>query len=59
MPQTMMGAWECCRCKHIWAKRKDRNDVAIKPLRCADCGSAYWDRLPIEKIKTEEGDDGL
>jgi len=31
----------CCRCGHEWATKQDR------PLRCARCKSAYWDRPKV------------
>ncbi len=49
----MVGGWECLRCEGTWAKRKDAKNIAIKPLRCALCGSVYWD-LPIKNKKKDE-----
>ena len=42
----MVIIWECKRCEGEWAGRGGE-----KPLRCARCGSPYWDRERGVKAK--------
>ena len=35
----MVTIWGCKRCGEEWAGR-----FLVKPMRCAKCGSPYWDR---------------
>ena len=53
MPTTTItnDAWKCCRCGYVWPNLREK-----KPLRCAKCGSVYWDIPKIEKEKEEVGD---
>lgn len=51
MPEAMISGWECFRCEHTWAKRKDSNNNSTKPLRCPSCGSCYWDRKRKDDVE--------
>jgi hypothetical protein len=35
---------KCLRCGHTWTQRL----VGVKPIACAACKSAYWDREPVQ-----------
>lgn len=52
MPKTTLtcDAWKCSRCGYKWLAKN-----SSKPIRCAKCGSPYWDK---EKV-TEENDKQL
>ena len=44
MPKISVDAWKCLRCGYIWLPRgKD------KPIACAKCKSAYWDKPRKDK----------
>src|SRR5580693_1396137 len=49
--------WQCKRCNSEWAGRGEG-----KPVRCARCGSPYWDRERVAKKSddvTKGGGDGV
>jgi hypothetical protein len=37
--------YECLRCRHVWASKKER------PRVCPKCKTPYWDTLPKTEIK--------
>ncbi len=37
--EIMVKGYQCSRCAGTWVPRSD-----TRPLRCAKCGSPYWDR---------------
>jgi predicted Zn-ribbon and HTH transcriptional regulator len=54
VPKTTItiDAWKCLRCDYVWPDKREN-----KPLRCAGCGSPYWD-IPITNKIKEEKEDG-
>lgn len=43
MTEIVLPTLHCLRCGHTWPPRKPE-----RPLRCAKCGSPYWDRTRRE-----------
>lgn len=38
----------CLRCGHVWYPKS-----TVKPLRCAGCGTPYWDRRRRKEVSDE------
>lgn len=44
--------WRCMRCGYQWRSRRPNEP---KPLACAGCRSAYWDKPAKNKVAAVEG----
>ena len=38
--------WKCDVCGHEWMSRDN-----VKPLRCANCKTPYWDKMRKTKVE--------
>lgn len=47
-PNINVKAFKCAKCGHIWLSKQFLKDGKTRPIACAKCKSAYWDRSPIE-----------
>jgi transcription elongation factor Elf1 len=43
-PLINVKAFKCLKCGHVWLSKKFMEDGKTKPIACAKCKSAYWDR---------------
>ena len=50
-PILNVKAFKCNACGWVWISRQYLKDGKTKPIACAKCKSAYWNRPQVEKKK--------
>ena len=48
-PTINVKAFKCNACGHVWISRQYLKDGKTKPIACAKCKSAYWNREKTDK----------
>ena len=53
-PIINVKAFKCNACGWLWISRKYLEDGKTKPIACAKCKSAYWDREQQPQTKRKK-----